>query len=414
MTLMDLTLAAHYRFSDLLGLELVAPLRTTSIEAGFLDENREPLTDTSIHHRNERLIGLADLQVTATTEITRFTKSHKTLIGLRLGLSLPTGGTEPNPFTLGNAGKEHQHMFFGSGTVDPLLGVDFVTQLPGVSLVGWVFGKGSLYENEHGYTGPTQINGAIGAQSNLGLKDIGVVLQQEWMHEWPAWWRDESGDATKARNSGRTDWIANLTAFWNATPSLTFNAALRIPYYTQSQGGQLSMPAIVSLGAQYTIPLEETDTASAPSTPTTSKPAAPNTGDIQDIARGGASFKLQDALVPGKITLIDFWAEWCEPCHVITHQLSQIAASHSNVAIRKVEVPDFEQPVFLEHLQGSPGLPAVWIFDETGTLVIKLAAVSPPKVLEELNKVLRCDDAHSEDEHDDQSEDQGDDHHHHH
>jgi thiol-disulfide isomerase/thioredoxin len=112
--------------------------------------------------------------------------------------------------------------------------------------------------------------------------------------------------------------------------------------------------------------------------------------------------------------LIDFWAEWCEPCHVITHQLSQIAASHSNVAIRKAEVPDFEQPVFLEHLKGSPGLPAVWIFDETGTLVIKLAAVSPPKVLEELNKVLRCDDAHSEDEHDDQSEDQGDDHHHHH
>ena len=43
------------------------------------------------------------------------------ILRLGMGLALPSGRTESDPWILGDSGKKHLHIQFGNGTVDPLL-----------------------------------------------------------------------------------------------------------------------------------------------------------------------------------------------------------------------------------------------------------------------------------------------------
>ena len=98
-------------------------------------------------------------------------------------------------------------------------------------------------------------------------------------------------------------------------------------------------------------------------------------GDFSDAAKDGKSFELKDALVKGKITVIDFWAEWCPPCKDISRYLQKIARQYPQLAVRKVEIPDFNCAAAKEHLAGRTGLPVVRIYSEEGELLHDLFGI---------------------------------------
>ena len=110
--------------------------------------------------------------------------------------------------------------------------------------------------------------------------------------------------------------------------------------------------------------------------------------DVSDAATGGKSFVLKDVLVPGKVTVIDYWAEWCKPCKIITRMLSELAQQHSNLAVRKAELTDFDCALAKEHLQGVPKIPVVRIYDEKGRMVVNLIGPTPKMVPPEVLRVL--------------------------
>ena len=111
--------------------------------------------------------------------------------------------------------------------------------------------------------------------------------------------------------------------------------------------------------------------------------------DVADLARGGESFTLADAIVPGKVTVVDFWASWCHPCEHIDRTLRQLAARHSELAVRRVELDDFDDPVAVEHLGGEGKLPIVWIYDARGERVAELDGTTAEEVRERLLALLR-------------------------
>jgi hypothetical protein len=248
---LDAQLGVHRRFA----FELLMPLRATIIQVSFNDlQGREIPEFSSIHHRDETISGIGDVVLGGRTGLVLPTDVPRWTLALRTGLSLPTANIEPDPFHLGEHGEEHQHMFFGSGTVDPVLGLDTNVAFDKWSLVGWAVTKATLYANQYGYRGSTVAVGGVGAQSGFGLERWSFLLQPEVFFETTAKW----GDAP-ARNSGRTSLIATTGVFVMPRKGWQIHLLAKIPYYTRAKGGQLRWPFTAMLGFSYTFDLAKQD-----------------------------------------------------------------------------------------------------------------------------------------------------------
>jgi hypothetical protein len=242
---LDAQAGLHRRFA----FELQLPVRTTIIDATFLDADGAVLPrGRSIHHRDETIAGIGDVILTGRVGLVLPQDVPRWTLALRAGLSLPTGRTEPNPFELGARGQDHQHMFFGTGTFDPVLGLETNVAFDRFSLVGWMLAKTPLYANDYGYRGSRMVVGGLGAQSGFGLRRWSFLVQPEVYFETPARW-DTQADV----NSGRTSLVATAGVLALPAPGWQIHLLAKVPYATWAQGGQLRWPFVGMLGFTYTF-----------------------------------------------------------------------------------------------------------------------------------------------------------------
>jgi hypothetical protein len=242
---LDAQLGLHKRFA----FEFLLPIRATIIDATFEDANGVVLPGfASIHHRDETIAGIGDLTLGGRIGLVLPENVQRWMLALRVGASLPTGHIEPDPFELGEQELPHQHMFFGSGVVIPVVGFDTTISFDKWALVGWSVARLPFYENRYGYLQSTSLVGGVGAQSGFGLKRWTFLIQPELYFETPAFWNGKP-----ARNSGRTSLIATAGVFARPAEGWQIHLLLKVPYQTWAKGGQLSWPFVATLGFTYTF-----------------------------------------------------------------------------------------------------------------------------------------------------------------
>jgi hypothetical protein len=233
---MDLNVS--YWLNESVSLNLLVPYRATQVDASFLSATGELLPEEfeSIHHRDEIIQGLGDLQVGVGFGGKLDGLWQGFSYQIKLGLTVPTGSTEPDPFVLGSKGIWHQHMFYGTGTFNPWAELSFSAPLGPVTLVAWSSALVPLYRGDFDYKGSTVVMGTLGVSYPV-LDTLSVFANQEVYYETPATWGEN-----EAKNSGRTELLASLGLSWSASPEWSLALSLRKPYASFTSGHQLDIP----------------------------------------------------------------------------------------------------------------------------------------------------------------------------
>ncbi|SRR5258705_11627236 len=85
------------------------------------------------------------------------------------------------------------------------------------------------------------------------------------------------------------------------------------------------------------------------------------------------------------ITLVDFWAEWCGPCHRFAPVYEKVSANHSDITFAKVDT-EAEQALAAEfQIYSIPTIMAI----RDGVVVYQQAGALPEHLLENLISKVR-------------------------
>ena len=76
--------------------------------------------------------------------------------------------------------------------------------------------------------------------------------------------------------------------------------------------------------------------------------------------------------------IVDFWADWCGPCHAVAPALDEIVAEHDGMRLAKVNID--EEPGLAQRF-GIMSIPAIVLFEGGEPKAAALGA-QPKKALE--------------------------------
>jgi thioredoxin 1 len=94
---------------------------------------------------------------------------------------------------------------------------------------------------------------------------------------------------------------------------------------------------------------------------------APKPEKIRVVSNGGQQVDLPSLLTEGKITVVDFYADWCGPCRRLSPVLEQLAKDDANVVLLKIDIGNGNTPVTQQF--GIQSIPSVRVFNRSKTQV---------------------------------------------
>lgn len=100
--------------------------------------------------------------------------------------------------------------------------------------------------------------------------------------------------------------------------------------------------------------------------PARAQPARP---PIVVVSNGGQKVNLADYVGKGKVTIVDFYADWCGPCKKVDPSLRQLAQGDHEVELVKINIVKWGTPVTIQH--NITSVPNMMVFDAKGKQVGK-------------------------------------------
>jgi len=233
-------------FTPNVGVEAQVPVRAVRSRITYRQLDGTPFTppDADLHHRTETLAGPGDAWLTLRGSL----HAGPVRLSARLGTTLPSGRTEENPFSLGEAGLRHQHVQFGTGTFNPLTGTEVAWDAGGLAVRGYAQAQWVPAPNEHGYQAGHRLSaGALVEWSALPWLQLqgGADVLSEAPERW-------DGVVQQDGNLGRTDVLVGGGAALTTKDAGRWGLSARVPVYqhylgNEDHGGQLTYPVVVQV-----------------------------------------------------------------------------------------------------------------------------------------------------------------------
>ena len=98
-------------------------------------------------------------------------------------------------------------------------------------------------------------------------------------------------------------------------------------------------------------------------------PSLPEGADFKLLSKRGEDVpSLATHAVRGKVTLFDFYADWCAPCRKVDAHVYNLLQRRGDIAYRKLNMVNWDSPLAKRHLAGIASLPYLLVFKPDGTL----------------------------------------------
>ena len=109
--------------------------------------------------------------------------------------------------------------------------------------------------------------------------------------------------------------------------------------------------------------------------------------DVRTITHGDA-VELSEHLVAGKVTIFDYYADWCGPCLLLARDLEQLLLTRPDVAVRKIDIVTWESEAAVQATRKFKlkGIPYVRVYGPTGEFLGAVPGNSLPKIMALLPK----------------------------
>lgn len=99
-------------------------------------------------------------------------------------------------------------------------------------------------------------------------------------------------------------------------------------------------------------------------------PELPPEADVVKLSAAGEDVpSLASHAVEGKVTLFDFYADWCAPCRKITAHVFRMLQTRNDLALRKLNIVNWDTPLAKRYLSDVPTLPYLIVFGRDGRQV---------------------------------------------